>query len=76
MQALEEMFAEEGVCTRYETFVLGVFVDEIFPNYQTYGGPMLVLGAVGYRGYVSVEMANTDLDTVRRTLDYVAEVFA
>ena len=27
MQALEEMFAEEGVCTRYETFVLGVFVE-------------------------------------------------
>lgn len=26
-QALEEMFAEEGVCTRYETFVLGVFVE-------------------------------------------------
>ncbi|MBS5586873.1 MAG: FAD-dependent oxidoreductase [Clostridiales bacterium] len=27
MQVLEEMFAEEGVCTRYETFVLGVFVE-------------------------------------------------
>ena len=28
--------------------VLGVFVDEVFPNYQNYGGPMLLLGAVGY----------------------------
>ena len=28
--------------------VLGVFVDEVFPHYQSYGGPMLVLGAVGY----------------------------
>ncbi|HIZ48165.1 MAG TPA: sugar phosphate isomerase/epimerase [Candidatus Gemmiger excrementavium] len=36
----------------------------------------LLLGAVGYQGYVSVEMARTDLDTIRRTLDYVAEVFA
>ena len=36
----------------------------------------LLLGAVGYRGYVSVEMATTDLETVRRTLDYVAEAFA
>ena len=27
MQVLEEMFAEEGVYTRYETFVLGVFVE-------------------------------------------------
>ena len=35
----------------------------------------LLLGAVGYRGFVSVEMARTDLDTVKRTLDYVAEVF-
>ena len=37
--------------------------------------PWLLLGAVGYRGFVSVEMARTDLDTVKRTLDYVAEVF-
>ena len=36
----------------------------------------LLLGAVGYRGYVSVEMACTDLETIRRTLDYIAEVFA
>lgn len=36
----------------------------------------LLLGAVGYQGYVSVEMATTDLETIRRTLDYVAEVFA
>ncbi|MGN0983725.1 MAG: sugar phosphate isomerase/epimerase family protein [Gemmiger sp.] len=36
----------------------------------------LMLGAVGYRGYVSVEMGRTDLDTVRRTIDYIAEVFA
>lgn len=36
----------------------------------------LLLGAVGYQGYVSVEMARTDLETIRRTLDYVAEVFA
>ena len=36
----------------------------------------LLLGAVGYQGYVSVEMARADLDTIRRTLDYVAEVFA
>ena len=35
----------------------------------------LLLGAVGYRGFVSMEMARTDLDTVKRTLDYVAEVF-
>ena len=36
----------------------------------------LLLGAVGYRGFVSIEMARTDLDTVRRTMDYIAEVFA
>lgn len=36
----------------------------------------LLLGAVGYRGYVSVEMGRTGLETVRRTLDYIAEVFA
>lgn len=28
--------------------VLGVLVDEVFPHYQTYGGPMLILGAVAY----------------------------
>ena len=36
----------------------------------------LLLGAVGYRGFVSVEMAHTDVDTIRRTMDYIAEVFA
>lgn len=36
----------------------------------------MLLKAVGYRGYVSVEMKRTDLDTVRRTLAYIAEVFA
>ena len=36
----------------------------------------MLLKAVGYRGYVSVEMARTDLDTVLRTIDYIAEVFA
>lgn len=36
----------------------------------------LLLGAVGYKGYVSVEMGRTDLETVRRTIDYIAEVFA
>lgn len=36
----------------------------------------LLLGAVGYRGYVSVEMGRTDKDTVLRTIDYIAEVFA
>lgn len=36
----------------------------------------LLLGAVGYRGFVSVEMARTDVDTIRRTMDYIAEVFA
>lgn len=30
----------------------------------------------GYTGFVSVEMGCTDLETVRRSLDYVAEVFA
>ena len=28
--------------------VLGVLVDEVFPNYHNYGGPMLLLGAVAY----------------------------
>ena len=37
---------------------------------------VLMLGAVGYQGYVSVEMAATDLETIRRTLAYIAEVFA
>jgi len=36
----------------------------------------LLLGAVGYKGFVSIEMGRTDLDTVRRTLSYIAEVFA
>lgn len=35
----------------------------------------LLLGAVGYRGAVSVEMARTDADTVKRTMAYIAEVF-
>lgn len=35
----------------------------------------LLLGAVGYRGAVSVEMGRTDADTVKRTLEYIAEVF-
>ena len=29
--------------------VLGLLVDEVFPNYRSYGGPMLVLAAVFYR---------------------------
>lgn len=36
----------------------------------------LLLGALGYRGYVSVEMGRTDVETVKRTIDYIAEVFA
>ena len=36
----------------------------------------LLLGAVGYKGYVSVEMGRTDRETVLRTIDYIAEVFA
>ena len=28
--------------------VLGLLVDEVFPNYSSYGGPMLVLAAVFY----------------------------
>lgn len=36
----------------------------------------MLLKAVGYRGYVSVEMRRATLDTVRRTLTYIAEVFA
>ena len=28
--------------------VLGLLVDEVFPNYRSYGGPMLVLAAVFY----------------------------
>ncbi|MDD4849397.1 MAG: sugar phosphate isomerase/epimerase [Gemmiger sp.] len=35
----------------------------------------LLLGAVGYSGYLSVEMRRTDLETIRRTLDYISEVF-
>lgn len=34
------------------------------------------LRAGGYGRFVSVEMARTDLDTVRRTIDYIAGVFA
>lgn len=38
----------------------------------------MLLKAVGYRGFVSVEMRRPDegLDAVRRTVDYIAEVFA
>ena len=36
----------------------------------------LLLGAVGYKGYVSVEMGRTDRETVLRIIDYIAEVFA
>lgn len=36
----------------------------------------LLLGAVGYKGYVSIEMGRTDPDTVCRAIDYIAEVFA
>lgn len=36
----------------------------------------LLLGAVGYTGYVSIEMARTDPETVQRCIQYVAEVFA
>ena len=35
----------------------------------------LLLGALDYQGYVSLEMKTTDTDTVRRSLEYVAEVF-
>lgn len=35
----------------------------------------LLLGAVGYRGFVSVEMKAADLETLRASLAYVAEVF-
>lgn len=35
----------------------------------------LLLGALNYQGYVSVEMKTADTDTVRRSLEYVAEVF-
>lgn len=36
----------------------------------------MMLKAVGYRGYVSIEMRRTDPETIRRTLAYIAEVFA
>lgn len=36
----------------------------------------LMLGAVGYQGYVSLEMKAADADTLRRSLTYLAEVFA
>lgn len=35
----------------------------------------LLLGAVGYRGFVSVEMKAQDLDTLTACLEYVKEVF-
>ena len=36
----------------------------------------LLLKAVGYSGDVSIEMKRTDVETVRKTLAYIAEVFA
>lgn len=36
----------------------------------------LMLGAVGYKGFVSLEMKTSDFETVRRSLIYLAEVFA
>ena len=36
----------------------------------------LMLGAVGYQGFVSLEMKTSDYDTVCRSLTYLAEVFA
>jgi sugar phosphate isomerase/epimerase len=36
----------------------------------------MMLKAVGYHGFVSVEMRKTDVETIRRTLSYLAEVFA
>ena len=35
----------------------------------------LLLGALNYQGFVSVEMKTTDYETVKRCLSYVAEVF-
>ena len=36
----------------------------------------LTLGAVGWKGWVSLEMKACDPDALRRSLEYVAEVFA
>ena len=36
----------------------------------------MLLKAVGYSGDVSIEMKRTDVETVRKTLAYIAEVFA
>ena len=37
----------------------------------------MMLKAVGYHGFVSIEMRNPgNTDTVLRTIDYIAEVFA
>ena len=36
----------------------------------------MLLKAVGYSGDVSIEMQRTDVETVRKTLAYIAEVFA
>lgn len=36
----------------------------------------LLLGALNYKGFVSVEMKTTDLETIKKSLAYVAEVFA
>ena len=53
------------------------FIDDMqYVSHVHISEPGLLLGAVGYRGFVSVEMAHTDVDTIRRTMDYIAEVFA
>ena len=36
----------------------------------------MLLHAVDYRGFVSLEMKTSDYETVSRTLTYLAEVFA
>ena len=36
----------------------------------------LLLGAVGYKGFVSIEMGRTDLAAVNNVLAYISEVFA
>ena len=35
----------------------------------------LLLGAVGYKGFVSVEMKAAGYDTLKESLEYAAEVF-
>ena len=36
----------------------------------------LLLGAVGYKGFVSIEMGKTELANVHSALRHIAEVFA